>query len=440
MFPPASYAVVKDDVQIVPQRYWQWNYQPAQITFDDALDEAEAVLTDALKYHIRADVPIAAFLSGGIDSSLLVSLLTTSGLVGNLRTFNVGFDEKKYDESDDARHVAEKAGSIHSSIIMSSGQGSPEMFEKIISGFDEPYGDSSCLPTYLICREMRQHVKVVISGDGGDELFGGYDRFINVLRIAQLSKIPGKGVFKLFLNALSPLIGDELFRKFNNALMMSKCSKAELFCMLHTYFKDVEKPNVYSEFFNNKLLSANSVTWKRMEKFIACSGNGLDADLMGTELALNLHADYLRKVDISSSAHGLEVRVPFLDNEVLDFAAKLPMNLKIKSGTLKYLLRELARKKISDRIADKGKWGFGIPFDSWCGPEMREYFYDLFFSKKADEGIWQLFNKSQAKILWKQFEDSSNIPYNSISRFQVYQRIFVLASLQVWFNTYKPEL
>jgi asparagine synthase (glutamine-hydrolysing) len=336
-------------------------------------------------------------------------------------------------------HVAEKAGTIHTSILMNSGQGDPEVFEKIISGFDEPYGDSSSLPTYLICREMRKHVKVVISGDGGDELFGGYDRFINVLRIAKLSGIPGKGLLKLLLRIFHPLLGDEIFRKLNNALMMSNCSVPELFCMLHTYFKDSEKNGIYTPFFNEQLLNKDAVTWKRMEKFVSHSGAGINADLMGTELALNLHADYLRKVDISSSAHGLEVRVPFLDNKVLDFAAKVPMDLKIRSGTLKYLLRELARKKISDRIADKGKWGFGIPFDNWCGPEMREYFKDLFFSEEADDGIWRIFNKSEFELLWNQFDNGSDFSRSLISRFQVYQRIFILASLQVWFKTFKPE-
>jgi len=439
MFPPGSYAVVRENSTMEPIRYWQWSYQPVDISFDDALEKVEAVLQDSLKYHIRSDVPLAAFLSGGIDSSLLVSVLAGSGLVDGLRTFNVGFDEKKYDESDDALHVADKAGTIHSSLVMNSGEGNPELFETIMSGFDEPYGDSSCLPTYMICREMRKHVKVVLSGDGGDELFGGYDRFVNVARIARLSKIPGKSLFKFFLNAFRPVLGDERFRKLNNALTMSKCSYPELFCMLHTYFKDDEKKSVYSKFFINKLLEPRSATWRRMEKFVLLSDNGIGADLMGTELALNLHADYLRKVDISSSAHGLEVRVPFLDNEVIDFAANLPMNLKVKSGTLKYLLRELARKRISDRIADKGKWGFGIPFDNWCGKKMKKYLKELFFSQEADNGIWNLFEKHHGEVLWKQFEDTSAISHSSISRFQIYQRIFILASIQVWFRTYNPE-
>ena len=159
---------------------------------------------------------------------------------------------------------------------------------------------------------------------------------------------------------------------------------------------------------------------------------------MDTEIALNLHADYLRKVDIASSTHGLEVRVPFLDTEVIDFAARVPMNLKVHSGTLKYLLRELARKNISDRIADKGKWGFGIPFDRWCGAKMQEYLKELLFSAKADSGIWQIFNRKTGEDLWAKFIRPGEISYRKISRFQIYQRIFILASTQIWFEQYKP--
>ena len=437
MFPPAHYAVVKPGEKIFARRYWNWSYNPIQMSFDEALEEAESILQNSLKYHLRSDVPLAAFLSGGIDSSLLVALISKGKLIQSLKTYNVGFDEKKYDESDDANHVAKLCKTEHHRILMESGTGDPELFEKILAQYDEPYGDSSCLPTYMISREMRKNVKVVISGDGGDELFGGYDRFVNVEKISFIGNLPGKAIIKMCLATLQPLISSERYRRFSNALQMSECSRSELFCMLHTYFKEIDKTRLYNQEFISRL-SDTQATWQRMEKFIPVAGDNIGADLMSTELGLNLHADYLRKVDIASSAHGLEVRVPFLDREVIDFASRVPIDLKIKNGNLKYLLRELARKKISDRIADKGKWGFGLPFDKWCGTGMKEYLHDLLFSKDADNGIWRIFNKKYAETLWNNFKNPESINLRKISRFQIYQRLFILASVQIWFKRFKP--
>jgi len=439
MFPPAHFAEVCQDGMLKLEKYWQWEYKPEKMSLDDALEEAGEVLKNSLKYHLRSDVPLASFLSGGIDSSLLVTLLSKGGLVEGLKTFNVGFDEKKYDESADAEHVAKIAGTQHTQINMKGGEGDPDEFERILAQYDEPYADSSCLPTYMISREMRKHVKVVISGDGGDEFFGGYDRFINVLRIAKLRKLPLKGLMKFLINIGAPLVGNELSRKITTALKMAGVSDEELFCLLHTYFSEEDKMSLYNSEFA-KVATSSDGTWERMKCYMPERMDDLSAGLMDTEIALNLHADYLRKVDIASSAHGLEVRVPFLDMEVIDFSARVPMDLKVHSGTLKYLLRELARKNISDRIADKGKWGFGIPFDRWCGTKMQEYLKELLFSSNADSGIWQIFNRKTGELLWNKFIRPGEVSYKNVSRFQIYQRIFILASTQIWFEKYKPAV
>lgn len=439
MFPPAHFMEIKLGEKPKLMKYWQWEYAPESMTLDGALEEVGNVLKNSLKYHLRSDVPLAAFLSGGIDSSLLVTFLAKGGLIDGLQTFNVGFDEEKYDESDDAEHVAQLAGTEHTKIRMRGGEGKPEEFEKILSQYDEPYADSSCLPTYMISGEMRKHVKVVISGDGGDEFFGGYDRFINVGRIAALKNSPFKGLIKTLLGLGSPFIGNEYYRKFNNALKMAGVSEKEMFCLLHTYFPEEEKNSLYLPEFA-KLAKTSGPTWERMGKYVPEQMSNIGSGLMDTEIALNLHADYLRKVDIASSAHGLEVRVPFLDSEVMDFAARVPMDLKVHSRTLKYLLRELTRKNISDRIADKRKWGFGIPFDRWCGAEMQDYLRDLLFSEQADSGIWQMFHKKEGMNLWDKFIKPGKVSYKNVSRFQIYQRLFIFAATQIWFKKYKPEI
>lgn len=439
MFPPANFAEISCDGKIEPQKYWSWEYKPETMSLDDALNEARSVLQNSLKYHVRSDVPLASFLSGGIDSSLLVTLLAKGGFIKNLQTFNVGFDETQYDESGDAEHVAELAGTEHHQIVMNQGTGDPAVFEKILAQYDEPFADSSCLPTYFISKEMRKHVKVVISGDGGDELFGGYHRLIYADRINKIRHLPMKKLMRNICASSSWVLGEELSRKLRTVLNMAIESPEQTFCFLHTYFSEKDKSSTYTDEFA-EYIDSETPTWERMNKFILKKGQYNCESLMQTELALTLHADYLRKVDIASSAHGLEVRVPFLDDEVMDFAARVPMDLKIHSGRLKYLLRELARKDISPRIAEKDKWGFGVPFDRWSQGEMKDYLHDLLFSSKADGGIWRILKRTEGEELWNKFINAGEVSYLGISRYQIYQRIFMLASTQVWFKTFNPVL
>ena len=238
----------------------------------------------------------------------------------------------------------------------------------------------------------------------------------------------------------SPFIGDELARKLRTVLKMAIESPEKTFCLLHTYFSEKEKEGFYTNEFADYTKEVSD-TWERMDDFVFHKeGTYNSENLMQTELALTLHADYLRKVDVASSAHGLEVRVPFLDEAVMDFAARVPMDLKINSGRLKYLLRELARADISPQIADKGKWGFGVPFDNWCKGEMKDYLHDLFFSDQADQGIWRILRRSEGEKLWAKFINVGDVSYLDISRYQIYQRIFMLASTQIWFRTFNPEI
>ncbi len=440
MFPPASFAELRPDAPLPAfQQFWKWEFSPHAFTLEEALDKAESALIDSLKHHLRSDVPLAAFLSGGIDSSLIVTLLLKNGLLERLRAFNVGFADELYDESPDARHVAEIAGADYEQINMGEAEGDPDEFETIIAQYDEPYADSSCLPTYTISREMRHHVKVVLSGDGGDELFGGYSRFNHAATLSKLHSLPGKKAIAAIANIASPLVGANTARKALMAMEFASAPKEQIFTLLNTYFPEDSRADFLAPEFS-EAASGVDPTWTRFNSFIPKSATTPQEQLMGLELSLMLHGDYLRKVDIASSAHGLEVRVPFLDPAVMDLAASVPLSLKIKGKTTKHLLRELARRKISDRIADKRKWGFGIPFDKWCGDKMKDYLRELLFSSKADSGVWTVLKRSEGERLWRLFADpdAAEKARSKISRHQIYQRVFILASVQIWFNKWNP--
>lgn len=442
MFPPASYAErnatdkkTTDSIQI--RSFWSWKRDERPVSSREAEERAIDVLKDSLKCHLRSDVPIAAFLSGGIDSSLLVRIIS-DGLLPDLKTFNVGFDEKAYDESEAARHVAEICQTEHHKLMINSGEANPDLFETIVAQYDEPYGDSSCLPTYMISQKTRERVKTVISGDGGDELFGGYERFSHVSRIRLLSPLPFKGPISGVALGLGKWLGHSRARQLSKALSFAKLSDPELFCAIHTYITEEERAALYRPEFMKRVKS-HGPTWSRLAPYIPDADTGsLSERLMDMELALNLHADYLRKVDIASSAHGLETRVPFLDNNVLRFAAELPTSLKIRQGQHKALLRDIATKTISTRIGQKRKQGFGIPFDRWCGPEMIAYLRDLLFSQSAREGIWSIFQPDYGEKVWKAFTSGEHHNELGVSRYQIYHRIFMLASIQIWLKRRKP--
>lgn len=437
-FPPAHYAVIKMNGENCLRRYWELNLSEKETSLDQAVEDVEGKLADSLKYHVRSDVPLGAFLSGGIDSSLLVYLLKKKGIVDRISTFNVKFSENAFDESPYAEEVSKIIGTDHH--VLEISEGTPEILEKILLQYDEPFGDSSCIPTYLISQKMREHVKTVISGDGGDELFGGYDRIRNSGIIHALKNLPFKSLASGMLTAIRPMIGKDRYRKYSKVISFSKAELPELFCLFHTYFSEKDKESMLTSSFLESVRK-ESPSWERMSQYIPENRDTRVENLMlGMEFNLNLHADYLRKVDIASSAHGIEVRVPFLDNEVIDFSAQLPLKLKISSGEDKHLLREAFRRRISPELGNRKKQGFGIPFDSWCNGQMRSHIKDLLFSDPAGEGLWRLVDRKEALSLHQAFSSPTTRDYGLLSRHQIYQRIFMLCGLQTWMQKFKPEL
>ncbi len=437
-FPPAHYAVIKMNGETCLRRYWELNLSEKETTLDQAVEDVEEKLADALKYHVRSDVPLGAFLSGGIDSSLLVYLLKKKGIVDKISTFNVKFSDNAFDESPYAEEVSKIIGTDHHVLELS--EGTPEILEKILLQYDEPFGDSSCIPTYLICQKMREHVKTVISGDGGDELFGGYDRIRNSGIIHALKNLPFKRLASGMLTAIRPMIGKDRYRKYSKVITFSKAELPELFCLFHTYFSEKDKESMLTSSFL-EAVRKETPSWESMSQYIPENRDTRVENLMlGMEFNLNLHADYLRKVDIASSAHGIEVRVPFLDNEVIDFSAQLPLKLKISSGEDKHLLREAFRRHISPGLGSRKKQGFGIPFDSWCNGRMRSHIKDLLFSDPAGEGLWRLVDRKEVLSLHEAFSSPSTRDYGLLSRHQIYQKIFMLCGLQTWIRKFNPEI
>ena len=413
-------------------RYWSWMREEMDWNESIALELVERELTQAVQGQLVADVPIGAFLSGGIDSSLLVALLARAE-GPRIKTFTVKFEDQKYDESAFARAVAREVGSEHHEITVKTADEGLSLVDKVLAQFDQPFGDSSAIPTYLICQEIRKHVKVVIGGDGGDEMFGGYSRFFYAdvarflgMRHAWLHRL-GEAVLqkKVLLPAGQRR---QMLRMIRAAAedggdrLTSICSQVPI-----GQLKNVVEPDLQALLgsYRPSLMTTNG------HRHVG----GLE--MIDATIRATLPADYLRKVDIMSSAHGLEVRVPMLANRILELSSKLPNRWKYSGMQNKVLLRKLAQLRLPREVAEKKKQGFGIPLDSWLGHSGRAELCDVLSGSRSP--LRGLIQNSYVQRLTRAFLDL-RWDRSEWSRYGVYQRVYALWSLHRWLNVWQPSL
>lgn len=416
-------------------RYWSWTpHESSEITLETATERVDATLRDAVRSHMIADVPVGAFLSGGLDSSLMIAAL--HGNREPIKTFSVGFGDPAYDEAPFAREVACQFNTDHVEVQVSAGEGDPDLFRTIVEQFDEPFGDSSCIPLYFICREVRKSLKVVLSGDGGDEILGGYTRYLHVRQIASLARLNG------FLPWLKPFadFAQHRFGRYGyqavKAWRFAQMPVAQRLSALQSYFPEEQRWSMYRPDFA-RLTARDGTTSDRLSRLIPSGIQDPIQQFITAEMALRLHADYLRKVDVASSAHGLEVRVPYLDAKMLDLAAELPVNFKISgNGQTKLLSRRLARKYLPPSVGRRKKQGFSIPLDRWSGPAMRAFFQELLLDPGAR--CRSFLQPPWIRAVWDAFENPASAP--GLSRYQRYQQLFLLVSLELWLRRWSPSL
>ena len=420
--------VTLDGIQV--EKYWEWpDHQDSTVAeLDSGLDAVRRVLSDSVAAHTVSDVPIAGILSGGIDSSVIVALLSKQ-MEGKLKTFTVSFDEAGYDESAYARAVAERSGTDHHEIHIGSGTGTVELFCQIVSQYDLPFGDSSCIPTYLLSQAIADKTKVALSGDGGDEMFGGYERYLNAKRLGRITDYPGlSSLITMVGNSLS-FLRPEMGRRVRKAGEFASMETPAMLTALRTYFSTSDLASLLTPDYFRTVSSIQPTSSRFMEP--ASPRLETTEQLMIADIYNSLHGDYLRKIDTASMAHGLEIRVPFLDQKVFELSSQLAMNLKVRDGELKYLLRKLAYEVMPSEAIDRKKQGFGIPLDRWFTPEILGYFEDLLLS--SDARILGIVRRERLQEMFSALR--GDFSPREISRYQVYQRIFMMFSLGLWLET-----
>jgi asparagine synthase (glutamine-hydrolysing) len=428
---PGSFLEVSENDQRLGQ-YWSWSRTKDARNGSTPAQSLEWELRTAVREHLVSDVPVGAFLSGGIDSSLLVALAAAHG-GPKLQTFNVRFGEAAYDESDYARAVAAHVGTEHHELAVETSTDNLATVEVILDQFDQPFGDSSAIPTYLICREIRKHVKVVIGGDGGDEMFGGYPRFRHADAIRLLGHAP-EWLLSASLGALRsiPIFSADTRRQGLRLLRAAQQTGPQKLLDLCSILRSEELLQAIQPEFAEAL-----GPYRPGFPAVPNSSSSGGGELIDLTIRTALPGDYLRKVDVMSSAHGLEVRVPMLANRILEFAAKLPQHQKYSCRKNKVLLRQLAKKFLPAKVVSKRKQGFGIPLDSWLGVAGRSAVSAALSSKCAR--LRDLIRPTYIDELMTTFAGQS-WERTKLSRYSLYQRFYALWSLERWLSRWRPTL
>ena len=361
----------------------------------DAAGELEKLLAEAVRCRMVADVPLGVFLSGGIDSSTVAALMQQQSS-RPIQTFSIGFSATGYDEAVDARAVAKHLGTDHNELYLSEAD-ALDVVPRLGGMYDEPFADSSQIPTYLVSKMAREKVTVVLSGDGGDEIFGGYNRYLWVERLIRTTRwLPGpvKGALAALLTALPPQQWDRLAKYLGQNNPGDKLHK--LAGVLHA--RDAAQ-----------MYEGLTSHWPQAEAMVLNRSGGL-APHQGADLANPAHAmmyldamtympdDILTKVDRASMAVSLEARVPLLDHRVVAFAWSLPLSMKLGGGVSKRLLRQVLYRHVPRALIERPKMGFAVPIHDWLRGPLREWAEDLLAPERLRGDGY--FNPAPIRRLW----------------------------------------
>jgi len=380
---PAQMLVLKNG-KINKRIYWDLNYSPKMnLSLQDAEDQLVKELKEAISLRLYSDVPLGVFLSGGIDSSTVVALMSQVA-AKRIKTFSIGFGEPDFDELEHARRVAKLFNTDHYEFVVNPD--ATEVLPVLVENYGEPYADSSCIPSYYVSKMARQHVTVALNGDGGDESFAGYERYQAVYLSEGYNKIPAP-IRRAGTAALLALLPDSLNfkntpRRIKRFLQHAGLPFYSRYLHWVRMLSDREKEGLYLDSFHAKVRQYNPV--ERLKEY---SKGNLPMELLDRllymDIKTNLANDLVVKMDVATMSNSLEARSPFLDQEVMQFCASLPVKFKMRNLVKKYLLKRVACKHIPLKNIRRKKMGFGVPVGHWMRSQLKDYTRSVLLSKKA---------------------------------------------------------
>jgi asparagine synthase (glutamine-hydrolysing) len=413
---PPAHILTYEDGHVKTERYWDLSFEP--ICKDDeatAIERTRELIKDAVQVRLMSEVPLGAFLSGGIDSSVVVAYMSQM-MSQPVKTFSIGFEEDDYSELPYARQVARHFGTDHHEFVIR-----PDLISilpQLIWAYDEPFADESMLPTYYVSKLAREHVTVVLTGDGGDEIFAGYRHYERELAI---SRIPEFMRYMLSYGSLlmpDGMRGKKRLRNLHNDLAIRYVQGGMIFSV------GVRSSMYSDEYFAH--VRNHSPYERHTNEFKAISSLDVVAQMQYVDARTYLTDDILVKVDKASMFNSLETRAPLLDQYLVAYVSSLPSSLRMRNGTLKYLLKKAAADLLPPEILSRGKQGFATPIKHWFRDDLASYAREVLGSSQARQrGI---FNLSFVHNLLKEHARTKLVNHS--------EAIWALLCLELWFQVY----
>ena len=414
--------LVFDKSGVSESRYWELEPHEADISGHDASEALWSALEDSVKFRMQSDVPLGAFLSGGVDSSLIVALMQRNS-TEPIKTYSIGFPVAEYDETSYARTVANHLGTDHHEFQVTPS--AAEILPKLIWHYDEPLADSSAIPTWYVSQMTRQQVTVALSGDGGDELFAGYPRYQAVELARKIAKWPGL-TWLLGSSCWKLLPGSSRYKSRLRRLKrfispLRKGTIARYLSWINVFPIEGSGPMFTDSF--GEAIDTHDVTESFANQFNRFRDRDPITAISLADLHTYLPGDLMAKVDIASMGNSLEVRQPFLDHRVVELAGRLPVSLKFRKGRGKRILDDTFGGLLPDEIWNRPKMGFGVPMDHWLKSELKEMLYDTLLS--GNPGVWRFIRREAIEEMAKNHQSGRRD--NS-------QKLWSLLVLQNWMD------
>lgn len=401
--------------------YWDAPYLNEKCASEDELlEDLEIIIEDAVRIRLISDVPLGAFLSGGVDSSIVVAMMSKVS-DKPIKTFSIGFEDRTFNELPYAKIVAECFGTEHHELIVK-----PDAFSilpELVCQFDEPFADSSMIPTYYVSKVTREHVTVALSGDGGDEIFGGYKIYL-----ASLFDYYARMFIPLLMRKGLARVAEYLpgmsVAKIKKQLLMLKFDLNDAFIerCIYLYFKEKQRNLILSDDVRMSLNNEFSAPELSRRDYLEHREGDLMDRLTYTDLKTYLPDDIMVKVDRTSMLVSLETRAPFLDYRIAEYSFRnIPGNLKVKRATTKYLLKHLAKKILPKELNVDRKWGFTIPISDWFRGPLSSQIREILLGDRND-----FCNQSQIKKILDEHESGIDHSF----------RLFALLVFYFWKREY----
>lgn len=416
---PPAHTLTFGDNGLTTACYWRPEYnRKSRIGYEDAKRELVRILSEAVRLRLISDVPLGAFLSGGVDSGTIVALMSRFS-DRPVKTFSIGFPDPQFNELPYAADVARLYKTDHHEFMVEPNR--VEVLGELVRHYGEPYGDSSALPTWYLSRMTREHVTVALNGDGGDELFGGYNWYRSIHRL----NTAAHPVNRMLARAATATVGAQLPRRVRRVLSLLGRSDAARFQALRSYQDDGHRSLLYHEAFTRQLAKGAD------DYLLDLWDESIDEDYdrqFHADFLSYLPEDLLVKVDRASMAHGLECRSPFLDHELIDFSCALPPEWKIHGGRSKRILKDVVSEWFPARFLDRPKMGFSVPIGKWFRGELRPFIED------------KLLNGPFRRVDLLRTEGLQHILTEHFSGGRDHEtRIWNLLMLSLWFEEYEGQ-